>query len=116
MAVSTKVEYEQSLGGGAKFAAGSLAMDSSYTTGGVLMNISNVFSGSPKVFINCGDGYMLEHDQGTVSAGKVVARYSAGNALNGASFIIPLVEVANAANLALVNATWFAMGTMRVDG
>lgn len=116
MAVTVKVEYELASQAGAKFIGGSIAMDGVYNTGAEVMDLSAYFSGSPKVFINAADGYMLEHNQGTAAAGIVVARYSAGNALNGESFIIPLVEVAQDTNLALINTTFIAMGTMKVNG
>jgi hypothetical protein len=112
MPVTHKVDFDNLLGGGFSLIGGTLVMDSAYATSGEVMNLANRFSPSttPTVVISAADGYMLEHNHGTANAGTVIARYSAGNALNGASFIIPLVEVAASANLAAVNTTWFAIG------
>ena len=112
MAVTFKVDYELAGQAGAHVIGGTLLMDGSYATGGEAMNLATHLhnSSTPTVVISAADGYMLEHDCGTANAGKVVARYSNGNALNGASFLIPLVEVAGSTNLYNINTTFIAIG------
>jgi hypothetical protein len=98
---------------GQKYADGTAAVGT-YQTGGVNFNLTNVFkpSSQPRVVVDAmAGGYGLEYvKHSTAVGGLVKAYYSSGNALNGASFIIPLVEVANAANLAAVNFKWHAFG------
>ncbi len=112
MPVTTKVDFDNLLGGGFSLVGGTLVMDSSSATAGDVMNLANIFSPSstPTVIIAAADGYMLEHNHGTANAGAVVARYGNHNARNGVSETIPFVVVANATDLSSVNTTWFAIG------
>jgi hypothetical protein len=99
---------------GGRVLAGTIVMDSSYAKGGEVMalNAANQFKGSstPIVVIGAADGYALEHDHGTATAGKVVARYSSVNSKNGANETLALVQVTATTNLNAVNATFIAFG------
>lgn len=110
MAVTVSVIDSSLVSAGQRQIRGSLTMDSSYATGGEVMDVSTYFAGSPTVVIGGADGYMLEHNQGTAAAGKVLARYSSVNSKNGANETLALVQVADGTDLSAVNTTFLAMG------
>ena len=97
---------------GTKTIAGTLTLSDNYYTSGDVLNLANYLksAGSPVVVIAGADGYMLEHNDGTAAAGKVVARYSSVNTKNGANEAIALVEVAVNTDLSAVNAKFIATG------
>lgn len=93
-----------SLIGGFKMVIGTIAMDSSYPTGGETLDLSEYFPGdsiySLSSELSSGAGYILGHDGGTATAGKIEAwwaDYDAG--ADGA-----LIEVANTTDLSALTA------------
>jgi hypothetical protein len=81
---------------GNRLVTGTAAGPEVYITGGGVLDVSADFSGSPKVFINGDDGYVIQHDRGTAAAGELLV-YMTNSAANGA-----MLELTNAANLANV--------------
>ena len=109
MAAVLTVSREQVLATGVKHIYGTLAMDSSYPTGGETLDLSDYFS-NDLLFVEISgprEGYILEHDGGTISAGKIMARYyDYDAAADGAA-----IEVAATTDLsAITDAMFFAVG------
>lgn len=107
-AVFTKTN-ETDLGGGVKKIWGTLAMDSSYPTGGEAVDLSSYFPGASILcsgFDLVSSGlYLLAHDGGTPTAGKIEAYYCDYDAVADG---IP-IEVANTTDLSAITAAkcWF---------
>ena len=79
-----------------------------YNTSGANVDLSNYFKTAtyPTVIISACAGYVLEHDQGTAAAGKVLAYYTSTK--NGA--LGALDQVADSTSLAAINALFIARG------
>jgi|19_taG_2_1085344.scaffolds.fasta_scaffold00455_9 hypothetical protein len=108
MALTVAVITEALLPGGAKILRGTFTLDSNYVTGGETMDLSDYLKSSVVPTVICGNdgGYVLEHDQGTAAAGKVIAYYNDVNASTNAA----LVAVAQNADLSAINSTFVAVG------
>jgi len=108
MAVKIYVTNEGPTMAGEKIIHGKLNLQT-YETNGDPVNLSNFFksSTSPFVCLTGGTGgYVLDHNQGTAAAGKVLAYYTSTK--NGAAGALD--EVANATDLSAVNVSFFAIG------
>jgi len=94
MAATLSLTYSR-LPGGGKIAYGTATLSNVYLTGGETMDVSSEFAGSPIVLSGGDDGYVVRHDRGNASAGKLIA-YAANG---GAAAAAALVQVANATDL-----------------
>jgi hypothetical protein len=102
-AVFTKTN-ERDLGGGVKLLLGTLAMDSSYPTNGETVDLSSYFPGGSILFFaaepTSSGAYVLAHDGGTATAGKIEAYYCDYDAVADGA----LIEVANTTDLSGITA------------
>lgn len=108
MAVTVSVTITQDLQGGGRLVAGTGTMDADYdaTSGGVAMDLSAYFDGSPVVDCGAGlGGYVMRHNLGTATAGLVQC-FEAG--ADGA----PLDEIADSTDLSNVTFGFTAVGTV----
>lgn len=92
------------LGNGMKLVQGTLAMDSSYPTNGETVDLSSYFPGGSILFFMAdtvsSKGFLLGHDYGTATAGKVKAYYLDYDAVaDGAA-----IEVANTTDISTITA------------
>jgi len=104
MAASFTKSRERDLGGGMKLVYGTLAMDSSYPTNGEALDLSTYFPGGTiHLFLadlESSQGYILAHDGGTASGGKIKAYYADYDAAADGA----LIEVANTTDLSGITA------------
>ncbi len=104
MAMTVTVTATCDLPNGDRLVRGTATFDSSYATGGEVMDLSTQLSGSPTVLLSGDDGYVPQHDRGTAAAGQVLA-YEAG--VDAAA----LDEVAATTDLSAVICPFVAIGT-----
>ena len=108
MAVTISSVVETPLPGGQKMIHGLVTFDSSYPTGGETFDLSSYFlstatSATFTVVPGGDDGYVCQHDRGTVSAGKLLL-YEAG------ADAAALDEVGNASDMSSVICPFIAIG------
>ena len=98
--------------GGYKQVSGKINMSANYYTGGDQVDFSNHFnSGSyPHVICNPASGYVFEHDEGTTSAGKILAYFTVLNTSNVANANRALTQVTANTSLSSINVKFFATG------
>lgn len=97
------------LGNGNLLVTGTLAMDSSYPTGGETLDVSSYFGGGNLYFVaispGTSGGYILASDGGTTSAQKIKAYYCDYDAVADGA----LIQVANATDLSAITAAEMIM-------
>jgi hypothetical protein len=108
MAVTLSSVKASPLPGGEVIVRGLATMDSLYATSGEVMDLSSYLSdvSSPTVLLGSDDGYILRHDRGTNSGGKVLA-YNAPAGNSAAA----LAQAAANTNLAAVVVPFIAIGS-----
>ena len=103
------------LPGGELMLRGIATMSSSYAAGGDALKLSNYLTSttSPTVVPCSADGYVVEHDQGTAAAGKLIAYFNVLNSTttNGSAQNAALYQVQTGKDLDAVNVVFVAIGT-----
>jgi hypothetical protein len=113
MAVTVNFIDSTPLSGGYKMATFWATMNSSYAAaGGEALNLASYFKAGASIHVFCdtGVGFVLKHDNGNASNGKLLAYASNLNAKNGASEIAAMCEVAAGTNLSTVNTKIVVIG------
>ncbi len=109
------IDYDSGVATGGRVISGTGTMGNGYHTGGGdILNLLNYYNSSsyPTVVVTSAGGYLLEHNKGTATAGKVKAYYVECNAttMNGAAANYKLCEVLATVNLSTVNFGFIAFG------
>ena len=111
----TYVTKKTVLPGGELMIRGLATMSSSYAAGGDALNLSNYLTSTtaPTVVPCSADGYVVEHNQGTAAAGKLMAYFNVLNSdtMNGVAQNTALYQVQTGKSLAAVNVVFVAIGT-----
>lgn len=112
--VDFHIDYDSGVSTGGRVIAGTFTMGNGYHASGDIINLLNYYNSTsyPTVVVSSASGYILSHDRGTATGGKIKAYQMILNTttVNGTAANVALYEVHTLANLATVNASFIAFG------